>query len=483
MSGNLLSNIDGTIIFLYLFATLLIGFWNSKNIKTMRDFAVGNRKFPLPLLVATIFATWVGAGSTMGNASEVYKYGVAFIFIALGEALGSLILARFVAPRFANFSNAISIGELIGEVYGRNARILTGISGTLASITSLGGQVLALSYFFETFYGVDSWWATISSAFVVVAYSSVGGIKADAFTDLFQFFILIVAFPLMFNFGINKVGGFVNLINVLPKSHLTMFSSTKDALNHLSLFLILAIPFFGPATAQRLIMIKDNKELVKAFTISALMEFPFFALAASIGLIVLAINPNIEAKSVVPFLINDLLPEGIKGFAIAGLLAVIMSTADSNLNAGSVAFINDVIAPLSKKPLSDKLKLNLTRLITILFGIGAIYSALKFTSIFKAIIGSYSFWVPLIAFPLHAALFGFRTSGNVFIFSALSGFFVTIIWAKFGLEELLNMTDIIPALLANGIVYIIGYNVFGGHRIKTHNIHNNNLKLDERIKL
>ncbi|WP_339040558.1 sodium:solute symporter family transporter [Candidatus Lariskella endosymbiont of Hedychridium roseum] len=118
---------------------------------------------------------------------------------------------------------------------------------------------------------------------------------------------------------------------------------------------------------------------------------------------------------------------GFKGLIVAGLLAVIMSTADSWLNNASVLFTHDIIKKIMH--LTERQALLLARIFTFIIGILAIFIAIHRKELIEIEWFISNAWVPLIVIPLIAGFLKFRTNGKSFIFSLILAIFFTIISA------------------------------------------------------
>ena len=124
-------SIDLTIIVLYLLVTLAVGLYQGRKISSMKDYAIADRNYATPVMVAAVFATWVGGESTLGMAEKIFSVGLVFIFIFFGSSLNKLSIAYLIAPRMKKFEGMISIGDMMESSYGRVGKIITGTAGTL----------------------------------------------------------------------------------------------------------------------------------------------------------------------------------------------------------------------------------------------------------------------------------------------------------------------------------------------------------------
>ena len=100
--------LDYTIIIFYLSVILLLGLWSGKGMKTLSDFSVSHRSYGSLVLFATLSASFIGGGFSMGNAEKVYLLGITNIVALWGFSLKEILVAKFIAPRTGNFPGTLT---------------------------------------------------------------------------------------------------------------------------------------------------------------------------------------------------------------------------------------------------------------------------------------------------------------------------------------------------------------------------------------
>jgi Na+/proline symporter len=443
-----MSTLDYIITLFYLALTLALGLWSGRNVKNMNDYAVGGRNFSTQALVMTICATNIGGSTIISLSSQTFTVGLIHMLAVAGIVLDNLITGYILAPRVKPFFGLISIGEVINSIYGKTGRYITAISATLVSIGFVAGQVKALSVFFYYFLDIPVIASTIISCFIIIAYSSYGGIKAVTFTDSIQFITLAVTIPMICNVSLDVINGYEELFKRIPKTHLTIINNPSFS-QYFMLFLFFSFPGILPTTMQRILMAKDTQQVSNSFKISALTILPYRFIAGIIGLVALALNPDLTPNNAFMFLIDTYLPSGLKGMAIIGMIAVVMSTADSHINAASVAFTHDLIKPLFGHKLSDKAELRIARYFTLISGIFIVIIALSFDNLLKLVLFVQGFYIPIVSMPLLFGIFGFRSSERTFLAGAAAGGVTFLIWQLYGLENLLGFDSLVPGIVTN----------------------------------
>ncbi len=447
--------IDFLILAGYFVLILTLGLTAGKQVRDMKQFATGGGRFGAFVVFATLSASYIGGGFTMGNAGNVYTIGIVNIIAIWGFSLKEILVALYIAPKLRNFPNALSAGDITGAAYGKPGKVLTGIFSVLLCIAIVGAQVGAMGAVFHVLLGMSPLIGIALGCGLLILYSTFGGIRAVIMTDILQFALLFIGLPLVLVLGVMAVGGVGETIERIPASYFDPFSSMGLAA-FISLFLVL---MFGealvPPYLQRL-MIGEPRKVARGTLWSGIMSFPFFFITGAIGLVALAMAADLEsANNAIPFVVNEVVPIGLRGMIVAGILSVSMSSADSFLNSAAVAFSHDVVNPLrGRNPLSPKAELLLARCTTAIGGLGAVVVALSIEGLLDILFYAYNFWAPVILVPLIAALFGFRAPWPHLFAAAASGIAANLIWA-WVLNSPAGIDGLLVGILANAVALAI----------------------------
>lgn len=445
-----MSPIDLAIIIGYLLLTLIVGMYYGRNVKSFQEYAVSKRNFTVPVIIATIFATLSGGNTVLGTSERIFSVGALFLLVRLGDPLYKLIMAKYIVPRMGRFADCISIGDMMEKKFGKPGQILGGVGALIKTTGSVAGQISAMGILTSYIAGFPFYIGVVVSCLIIVAYSSYGGIKAVIMTDIIQFAILIVAIPILAAFAVQYSGGYEQVFNKFTE--ISYDYTPSDTIWYLSLFIISSIPVFNPALIQRLLISKNLSYLEKSLKVSAATELPFFLIICLLSGAALVINPSLPPNEVIPYLINQILPVGVKGLAIAGMMALIMSSADSFLNSASVALINDILNPLIGKNKTIKQDLLWARITTVIVGFVAISAAIYFQNIFNLYIAFMKLWVPIIVIPIYATIFNTDNTQKDLLYAALAGVAALFIWECIGVK-VINVHPLLVALITNSLVF------------------------------
>lgn len=415
--------IDIIIVVVYLALCVLIALYQFKSIKTLKEYTLGKASLPNIVIITTLFATYIGAGSVMGGIEKVYTLGMFFVVAHLLSPLLWLIMAKIYGENIEQFRGCLSSGDIMTLLYGKIGRWVTNIASTLMSVGIVAMQAVAMGNITNYCFGIAYHHGVIITCLILALYSSLGGIRAIAFIDVFQLTVIIVALPIAFSFVYTDLGGYSGIVNSLPDNMLTLDINTDNVFLFLSMTLYSILPVSTSVFIQRFLMCRDSVQLTHCLNAVAVISFFFAIIICMIGLILKIKEPYMDPNIVLIHYIMDHIAIGFKGIIMAGLLAVMMSTADSWFNTGSVLLTHDIISKII--PLNGKQALLVARILTFLLSIFSIFVALSQKEVVKMYWITVNIWVPLLFIPLSAGFLKFRTKSESFISSIILAIFFT----------------------------------------------------------
>lgn len=448
---------DSLIIVLYLIGILSMGLWYSRGIKEFKTFAVAGRSYPAWVVMATLSASFIGGGFSIGNAEKVFLFGLLNIVALWGFSIKEIWVARFIAPHMGDYREVLTIGDLVEIHYGEKAKIFTGAFAVLFCAGVLGAQVGAMGYIFQVFLDLPQTIGIFIGCSIVILYSTYGGLKAIVFTDIVQFFLLIIGIPLTLFIGIYTLGGWSSFLSSVPEGHLSLTSSTYYTVPaFIALFLSFMLgEAMIPPYLQRLLIGRSSKDVQRGVMASALLSIPFFVVSGTIGLLALVLEPGLNANLALPYVIMQVLPIGLRGLVIAAMVSIVMSSADSFLHSATISFVHDCIYPLRKRDFSKRAAIILTRFINVGVGLMAVFFALRLESILDILLYAYGFWAPVILIPLVSAILGYKAEPSIFLASGIGGFLTVLGWNL--LPEAFQIIEgLVPGVFVNGLIFFGG---------------------------
>ncbi len=119
---------QNSIVIIYLSAVLLVGILAGRKITGLKEYAVAGKSFGAMVIFATLSASFIGGGFSMGNAEKVFLIGIANIVALWGFSLKEVLVALFIAPRMKHYPDAISVGDIMEPITERGRGYSAGCS-------------------------------------------------------------------------------------------------------------------------------------------------------------------------------------------------------------------------------------------------------------------------------------------------------------------------------------------------------------------
>jgi Na+/proline symporter len=418
--------LDNYIILAYLLLLLASGIYNKSNNSYKAYTSMGKLKNNSFLLLATIFASAVGGGTTFGLTEAVYENNLAYVYALLLNVPIDILIAIFIVPKLFEYRGAITIGDIVKKNYGTSGSIIAGLSVIVSSIGYMAAQISVSSKIFQYILPLNNLQAILASYFLLIVYTSIGGFRSVVFANAIQFIAMIIAIPVLGCLGLYSVG-ITNLIAAIPEEKYNIFTSAnllQDTITATTAFLFIGL---YPTLIQRILSAEDSNATTKAI-INKSGIYIFFIICITInGLIgnYLADQFNDDQHLVIN-MVTYLVPQGLRGFIFIGFLAATMSTADSDLSITGITFIRDIISKIFVIK-NQKTMLIATQCITAVAGLFAIYLALKFNNILNLIILAGAFWSPVILVPMVAGFYKIKIKIWQFVFCSIFSLVCTLI--------------------------------------------------------
>ena len=450
-------SIDYFVIYTLLFITLVIGLWAGRSVQNIREYAIGNKTFGITALVATFLATDIAGESILDLTGEVNKTGIilAVVFI-VGVGIAFIIQAVFIAPKMIYFSKCITMGDVMGTLYGVNAKMITGVLGLFTAICIAGMDLTVLGILCEALLGIDYRWGVGVGGILLATYTAHGGIKAVTATDLFQLLIFLVVLPIIVVTALQHAGGMATILIQIPREQLRITTHPNFSY-YLTLFLFKIIFHFymiDPALIQRLLMAKTHNQLRNQFLIQSIFSPIIYTALMLLGLAGLVLYPDLAGAQVVPQIINDLLPIGIKGLAIVGLFSVTMATVDSFLHAAGITLVHDIVKPLCDQNSWVINELRWAQYATLFISFLSI--SVGFTRanhLYSLLSLSTEFAGPLLAFPLFGGIVGLKPNKNAF-YTATWITTIALLLTKYLLPKTQGHFAVLISVIINGVIFL-----------------------------
>lgn len=414
--------LDYTILILYFVVVLGVGFAARASVKTSLDFFLSGRSLPAWVTGLAFVAANLGALEILGMAANGAQYGVYTVHWYWVGAIPAMVFLGLVMMPFYYGSKVRSVPEFLLHRYGPSSHLLSSIIFSIASVLIAGVNLYAMAIVVEALLGWPQWVAIVVAGLFVLAYITLGGLSSAIYNEVLQFFVILAALIPLTVIGLRRIGGFGGLKDSLVDSHGPNFVSawggtgigSPNPLGANWLTIVLGLGFclsFGYwttnfAEVQRALSARNLSAAQRTPLIAAFPKMFIPLIVVVPGLIALTMDPEIGSKKsglqyndAIPLLMSELLPNGVLGLAVTGLLAAFMAGMAANVSSFNTVFTHDIWRAYVRKDRPDGYYLLTGRVVTaigVLAGMGTAFIASSFSNIMNYLQTLFSFFnVPL----------------------------------------------------------------------------------------
>jgi solute:Na+ symporter, SSS family len=416
--------VDYAILAIYFAAVLGIGFAAKRYIKTSLDYFLSGRSLPAWITGLAFISANLGALEILGMAANGAQFGTYTLHYYWIGAVPAMVFLGIVMMPFYYGSKVRSVPEYLRLRFNKQTHLFNALSFAFATVLIAGVNLYALALVLKLMLGWPILLGIVVAAAVVLAYITLGGLSSAIYNEVLQFFVILAALIPLTIVGLHKVGGWSGLqdkVNAKSKSDLfhtwigTGVGHVDNPLGASWIPIVFGLGFvlsFGYwttnfAEVQRALSAKSLSAARRTPLIGAFPKALIPAVTIIPGLIALAIIPglggtgNLAYNNAIPLLMNQFLPNGMLGVALAGLLAAFMAGVAANVSAFNTVVTYDIWEPYVRSGRDDDYYLRFGRIATvtgIVIGIGTAVIASGYNNIMDYIQLLFSFFnAPLFA--------------------------------------------------------------------------------------
>ncbi|MFC4803078.1 sodium/proline symporter PutP [Neobacillus sp. GCM10023253] len=454
---------------IYLAAMLFIGWYSYRKTSNLTDYMLGGRSLGPAVTALSAGAADMSGWLLMGLPGGIYVTGLADAWIAVGLTIGAYLNWLLVAPRLRSYTqvanDSITIPSYLENRFKDNTKLLRIVSGIVILIFFtfyVSSGMVSGAVFFENSFGTSYHTGLYIVGGVVVAYTLFGGFLAVSYTDFIQGLMMLIALLLVPALGIFKTGGPAETFDTIRAIDPTLLDFFKGTTT-LGIISAMAwgLGYFGqPHIIVRFMAIKTVKETKSARRIG--MSWMIISLIGTIftGFIGLAYfhehteqvlkNPEAVFISLSQIFFHPL----FAGFALAAILAAIMSTISSQLIVTSSALVEDLYKVVVNKKASDKHLVFLGRMAVLIVAVVA--SALAFkqnSTILDLVAYAWAGFGAAFGPVILLSLFWKKMTNWGALFGMIVGAVTVIVWKNIGLGD--TLYEIVPGFVFNLVVSVV----------------------------
>jgi SSS family transporter len=388
--------LDGSILGGYVVFLASIGWWAAhRTAKTTDDYFLANRSIPWLVTAASFMATCISALTFIGTPAEGFSSDFRYLLSNPGDIAATIFIAMVFLPHFQKL-RVTSIYQAVAERFGPPARTTCSAYFLLTRSLASTVRIVAISKVLEVVSGGSLSYQHCVVIVVggILAYTTLGGGRAIAWTDLMQFALLMTgALAALIYLATHVPGGVPAIIDAgrhamtsdgVPYNKFNFMEMYKPA--NLGLLALMTIwCFFNSSAAygtdqdmvQRLLSCNDNGKARWSLVAWGLVSVPitFLFLSIGVGLYAYArVHPELIAgmtdnDHVFPRFILCVMPHGLRGLLLAAVASAAMGSADSALASLSTAFTMDFYKPFWGKGQSEEKVVRVSKLSFVGFGL------------------------------------------------------------------------------------------------------------------
>ena len=403
--------LDYVLVAIYFVFVIGIGFIARSQISSSLDFFLSGRRLPAWVTGLAFISANLGAVEIMGMAANGAQVGLSTMHYYWIGAVPAMLFLGVVMMPFYYGSKVRSVPEFMRRRFGTGAHLVNAISFAVAQVLIAGVNLFLLATVINALVGWPRWVSLIIAAIVVLSYITLGGLSAAIYNEVLQFFVILAALVPLTIFGLIRIGGWTGLkdkmidtvsdgkvsatvsqqIETWPGNALSGFESPVWSVIGIvfGLGFVLSFGYWTTnfvevqrAMASNSISSARRSPIIAAFPkmfIPFVVIVPGMIAAAAIGDMInlkTGGDSDLTYNDAMLLMVRDILPNGLLGVAVAGLLASFMAGMAANISAFNTVFSYDIWQQYVVKDKPDGYYTLVGRLATVVATVLAIFTAL-----------------------------------------------------------------------------------------------------------
>ncbi len=413
-------------IVIYLMFSVGIGLYASTRVHNAKDFAVAGRHLPLPMVTATVFATWFGAETVLGISATFVEEGLhGVVADPFGASLCLILAGLFFANKLYRM-NLLTIGDYYRARYSRPVELITSICIVISYLGWVSAQIMALGLVFNVVTGGDisREVGMVIGASIVLTYTMFGGMWSVALLDIVQMTVIMAGMLFIAYLVSEQTGGVAAVVAHAEAAGKLDFWPRGDYTQW--------VPFIGAWLTmmlgsipqqdvfQRITSAKNEKTAVRGSVLGGSLYFVFAFVPMFLAYSATLIDPQVfgsllaeDSQLILPTLILQHTPVFAQVIFFGALLAAIMSCSSATLLAPSVTFTENILKHFLLQNMTDRQLLRAMRIVLVCFGMLVLGVALNAeVSIFKMVENAYKITLVAAFTPLAFGLYWKRANNQ-----------------------------------------------------------------------
>lgn len=454
----------------YLGVLVGIGWWARRASGSISGYYVADKKLPAWVIAFSANTTGESGWLLLSLTGMGYLFGFHAMWVVFGEVLGVALAWSLVARPFKEYTDrykAVTVPDYLTARFQDKNHVIRIVSATVI-VSMVGVYISAQLMFsgkaFSEFLGTTYDAGVLIGAVVILLYTSIGGFKAVAYSDLVQGVLMFLCLLLLPIVGVWHAGGWGALMETIGQADPALLRpmgehglTVTGVLSALS-FAGIGLAFLGaPQLLTRFMSARDKGQILGGGVMAVVCMIVFDVGAVLTGVAGRALFPSLaDSEAVLPTISVELMPPVIAGVILVVVLAAIMSTVDSLLILASSAVVRDVLQKVFRPNWTDRRLSLVGRLLTVVIGLVGLATAfgeppLLFWFVLFAWSGLASAFTPAVL----CSLFWKGTTREGVIAGMIAGFVIAVIWATWIERYFYNLYEMIPGFVGGFVTVIV----------------------------
>ncbi|XP_035502785.2 sodium/iodide cotransporter isoform X2 [Scophthalmus maximus] len=385
---------DYAVFATMLLVSMAIGLFQAmkkrKNNTSADEFFTGGRSMPAVPVGLSLCASFMSAVQVLGVPAEASRYGFKFLYMCLGQSINSLLTAYMFLPVFYRLG-ITSTNQYLKMRFGRGMQLLGSVQFLVATLLYTGIVIYAPALILNQATGLNMWLSLFSTGIICTLYTTLGGMKAVIWTDVFQIIVMFSGFVAIFIHGTVVAGGPAAVLEIArngsrinfddfdvdPRRRYTFWSlSVGGALVWLSMYGV------NQSQVQRYISCRTERDAQWALLVNQVGLCLIVSSAVTCGIVMFAHYANCDPlKSgristpdlYMPYFVFDIFRShpGFPGLFLACAYSGTLSTVSTSINAMAAVTMEDLLRPRLVH-MSQKKQILVSKGLSLLYGVGCI---------------------------------------------------------------------------------------------------------------
>lgn len=433
------------LVIVYSAVVVGLGLWTARYVRSSSAFFVAGRSLGPGLVLATMLAANIGAGSTVGTAGLAYTDGVSAWWWVGSAGLGSLVFAFFVAPRLwqlAKTHDFYTTGDYLEFRYGPLVRGVATLLVALGALALLAGQLIAGASILNVITGIPRWAGALAGGAIMTVYFTAGGLLGTAWINVLQLCVMLGGFLLALPFAIQSAGGLPQLVGPAAPAWFGDITYSSGPGSGWTLLALTGPAFIvSPGLIQKAFGADSARSVRLGVSLNALALLLFACLPVLMGMAARVTMPGIsDPNAVLPSLLTYQLPAWLGAFALAAVFSTEVDTCDAILFMLSTSASKDLYKRFINPAADDRKLLRVGRIAAVAGGTAGVLLSVWLDTVIGALTVFYSLLVVTLLVPIVAGLYS-RRAGEREALAAIVAGVLTLFVLRVGLNRSLPWLD------------------------------------------